>query len=215
MSEFLSYRHFRTIEDTEELTTILDENSIEYAIEEESASVDITFTGNLETEFHVKLHQEDFDKVNEILEKQAAETVDQIDTSHYLYQFSNEELFEILEKPDEWSDVDHLLAHKILKSRGAQITDEEVDGLKLLRNDELAQPEKASPFFILLGYAFALAGGLIGIFIGYYIYSTHKILSDGERLPMFDESSRVKGKIIMIVSIISFIAIGLIRLLTL
>jgi hypothetical protein len=215
MSEFISYRHFRTIEDSEELTNILDKNSIEYVIEEESASVDITFTGNLETEFHVKLHPEDFDKVNEILEKQAAETVDQIDTSHYLYQFSNEELFEILEKPDEWSEIDHLLAHKILKSRGAQITNEEVEGLKLLRNDELAQPEKASPFFVILGYAFAVAGGLIGIFIGYYIYSTHKILTDGERLPMFDESSRVKGKIIMMVGVLCFVVIGMIRLLTL
>jgi hypothetical protein len=212
MSEFLSYRHFRTIEDSEELTTILNDNAIEYIIEEESPSVDVTFTGNLYVEYHVSVHPEDFEKINELMEKEAAETIDQIDTSYYLYQFSNEELFEILEKPDEWSELDHLLAPRILKERGAKISEEEVEGLKLLRNDELAQPKKASPFFVILGYAFAVGGGLIGIFIGYYLYTSHKILPDGGRLPMFDESSRMKGKIIMMVGIICLIVISLIRL---
>jgi hypothetical protein len=215
MSEFLSYRHFRTIEDSEELTNILTDNNIEYIIEEESPSVDVTFTGNLDVEYHVSVHPEDFEKVNVLMEKEAADTVDQIDSSYYLYQFSNEELFEILEKPDEWGELDHLLASKILNERGAKITNEEVEGLKLLRNDELAQAEIASPFFIMLGYAFAVGGGLIGIFIGYYLYSSHKILPDGERVPMFDESSRVKGKIIMTFGIICFIVIVMIRLFTL
>lgn len=212
MNEFLSYRHFRTIEESAELTTILNENSIEYIIEEESASVDVTFTGNLEVEFHVKLHQEDFEKVNELMEKEAAEIVDQIDSSYYLYQFTNEELFEILEKPDEWNELDYSLAKKIIKQRGVSISDEEVTGLKLLRNDELAQPEKASSFLIFMGYAFAIAGGLLGIFIGYYIYSTHKILDDGERVPCFEQSSRVKGKLMLYIGSVGFATVCIIRL---
>jgi hypothetical protein len=212
MSEFLSYRHFRTIEDSEELTTALDENTIEYIIEEESPGVDVTFTGNLEIEYHVKLHPEDFDKANEILEKQAAEGIDQIDSSYYLFQFSNEELFEILEKPDEWNELDYSLAKKIIKQRGVSISDEEVTGLKLLRNDELAQPEKASSFLIFMGYAFAIAGGLLGVFIGYYIYSTHKILDDGERVPCFEQNSRVKGKLMLYIGSVSFATVCIIRL---
>jgi hypothetical protein len=47
--------------------------------------------------------------------------LDNVEKDHYLFEFTNEELYEITEKPDEWGEFDFLLAMKILSDRGLPV----------------------------------------------------------------------------------------------
>lgn len=88
--------------------------------------------------------------------------------------FSNEELFEILEKSDEWSKFDYVLAQKLLKERGQDINENMLESLKRQRIRELAKPEENQKGWINAGYIFAVLGGLLGILFGWHL-NTHAL----------------------------------------
>ncbi len=72
---------------------------------------------NLPPEFTKKVTSDNFERVSEILDYVATKEIFEIDKSHYLFNFSDEELFDLLAKPDEWSAFDYQLAQKILDKR--------------------------------------------------------------------------------------------------
>jgi hypothetical protein len=58
-----------------------------------------------------------------------------------LFNFSDEELFDHLAKPDEWLAFDYQLAQKILDERGKQVDKEFLNSLKKAKIETLAKPE--------------------------------------------------------------------------
>jgi hypothetical protein len=112
------------------LAATLQKNGVAYSIEEEFMSFNPTFYDDASSkEFAVKISAADFAKVNEILETEARADVAEVDHEHYLYNFTDEELKDLVSKPDEWSPLDHQLAIKILKERGIEISGEELISL--------------------------------------------------------------------------------------
>lgn len=113
--KFLTFQKFNSFEDAVGLISLLKEHEVIVQIEDASPPVDITFSGNtLQNEIRVKIKQSDFELANQILEIQAIEHIDHYTDDHYLYDFTDGELLEIIEKPDEWSKEDFLLSQKIL-----------------------------------------------------------------------------------------------------
>ncbi|MFN6943330.1 MAG: hypothetical protein ACK4ND_00170 [Cytophagaceae bacterium] len=181
----------------------LHEIGIEYILEDNSAAVDITFSANTsQNEVQLKIKQEDFEKANKLLESESEIPLADLDKNHYLFSFSNEELYEILLKKDEWSAFDYKLAQKILAGRGQKITPEELEGLRKKRLEDLSKPENLQNQWIIIGYLLAVAGGIIGIFIGYYLWTLKKTLPTGEKVYVYNEENRKDGKNIFIIGII-------------
>ena len=120
------------------------------------------------------------------------------DSSHYLHEFNEEELYEILRKPDEWSNYDHAYSQKLLKSRGHEIDLEKIKSFTEKRYEELSKPEKSSQLQIVAGYIFACIGGLLGIMIGWYIWKSTKTLSDGKKTFVYEQEDRQHAKTIAI-----------------
>ena len=118
--EYSIFRRFSDIEQANELKIALNEQGIETIVDDNSPPVDVTFTGGgaINNKIEVRIKQSDFDKAELILEKIAETQLSDIDTSYYLFEFTNEELFDILLKYDEWNEFDYALAQKILKDRG-------------------------------------------------------------------------------------------------
>lgn len=135
------FKKFLTLEQANELKELLKENGIESLLSDNIPPVDVTFTGNtLQNEFEVIIKQSDFKKATEILEKNAENLIDQIDKDYYLFEFTDEELYEILLKSDEWNEFNYTLAQKILKQGGKSVNKELMNSLKNERLKDLAKP---------------------------------------------------------------------------
>ncbi len=212
MKELLTYKKFKSLAEAEVLMQILKQHQIEFQIEDISAPFDVTLTGgtDLEDKVAIKLDAEDFPKANAVIEELISQQTDNVQGDHYLYDFSDDELMEILEKYDEWGDFDYALAQKILEERGKPISEEQLAELKIQRINNLKTPIKAKSAYIVVGYFLAFFGGLIGLLMGYVFYNSKKTLPTGESVFTYDKGTRSHAQNILVISIVIIIlALGL------
>lgn len=211
---FIAYKKFNDVGLANELSETLARHNIDHKVEEESLSFNPAFnTDETSKDYVVKINAVDFTRVNEILRNEEAEGVEATGSEHYLYDFTNEELTDLVSKPDEWSEFDNLLAVKILKERGINITNETIKQLNNKRLEHLKQPGVSPTFGIVVGYLVALLGGALGIFIGWYLAYSKKTLPNGEQVFNYTEADRVHGKRIFYLSIGVLIVIFILRIL--
>ncbi|TGE16798.1 hypothetical protein [Hymenobacter elongatus] len=78
------------------------------------------------THFVVKLHPQDFEIVRGLEEAQNQQLIGQVSPDHYLFTFTDEELIDVLLKPNEWNGFAVTLARQILQDRGKLISSEAV-----------------------------------------------------------------------------------------
>lgn len=201
------YKKFKSAEEALELLGMLKEADIDYAIENLAPPVDITFTGGnqLEDKIAIKLKLADFEKADHLLRENASESIHLIDKNHYLFDFSDVELIEILKNYDQWSMTDYLLAQKILEERGIDISDEQTQELKDKRIAEFSQPEKGHRGWLIFGFVSAILGGILGIFIGYHHFSFKKTIPTGEKVYAYDSETRSTGFCIFYIGVFAFI----------
>ena len=197
------FRKFPTLEQATELKDLLNENGIESILADNVPPVDVTFSGNtLQNEIEIRIKQSDFKKAEDILEKNAEELIDQIDKDYYLFEFTDEELYEVLLKSDEWNAFDYTLAQKILKQRGKSVDKELLNSLKNERLKDLAKPEGNQKPWIIGGYVFSILGGFLGLIIGYFLWTSKKTLPNGQKVYSYSENDRKHGKYIFYIGLI-------------
>lgn len=199
--EFLTLAKYREAELARPMAELLNRRGIPFELEDASAAVDVTFSSNpYFKEFHLKVPKTYYEKALKVWEADSEALLDHIDEDHYLYEFTDEELYEILAKEDEWSKEDFVLAKKILADRGKAVSKEELASLAAQRLEVLSKPATADPVWITLGFLLACLGGFAGILIGYN-YTFKKTLPNGARVYAYDEESRKKGTSMMYVGI--------------
>tara|TARA_R110002051_G_scaffold86730_1_gene152823 strand:+ start:70 stop:726 length:657 start_codon:yes stop_codon:yes gene_type:complete len=197
------FRKFPTLEQATELKDLLNENGIESILADNVLPVDITFSGStLNNQVEIRIKQSDFKKAEEILEQNAEELIDQIDKDYYLFDFTDEELYEVLLKSDEWNAFDYTLAQKILKQRGKSVDKELLNSLKNERLKDLAKPEGNQKPWIIGGYVFSILGGFLGLIIGYFLWTSKKTLPNGQKVYSYSENDRKHGKYIFYIGLI-------------
>jgi hypothetical protein len=200
--EFITYQKFDDVALANELAGILDKHNIKYLIKEASQAFDPGFTFNpLAKEYDVKISSDDFERVNKILKEEESQNIDAADQDYYLFSFTDDELMEVVTKADEWSPFDVVLARKLLGERGIKITEKDVANIEKNRIEELRAIKPISKLWIFISYIFALGGGVVGIFIGYYLVTGKQTLPDGERIYAFTNADRKHGQIIFYISI--------------
>jgi len=205
-AQFLTYQKFSDKALAKELMETFTANSIEFLFEDATPHFDHTFTNNqTNNEYLVKLKSNDFEKADKILTDLSTKDLDAVDPNHYLFEFSDEELRELLHKSDEWSKYDFLLAQKILRNRGHNIDIDTVNEFKKQRIEELSKPDKSQKLSIIAGYTFSVFGGLIAIFIGWHLFTHKKTLPNGESVYSYSDQDRNQGKIITVAGTLSAI----------
>ncbi|WP_316755509.1 hypothetical protein [Pedobacter aquatilis] len=205
-TQFLTYQKFIDKSLAYELKEILATHKIESVYEDASTHFDHSFANNQSNnEYLIKIKSADFERADKILAALSANDQHTVDPEHYLFDFTDDELRDVLLKSDEWSKYDYILAQKILQERGHIIDKGTIDNLKMQRIEELSKPEKSQISSIIAGYIFALLGGLIAIFIGWHLFSHQKTLPNGVRTYGYSEYDRKHGKIIAIIGTLSAI----------
>jgi hypothetical protein len=214
-NQFLTYQKFTNKVEVEEFSKFLEDNKVEFEFEDNSVSFDPTFANNnFGKLYSIKLRSADFKKVDKIQDEISNNLSENIDEDHYLNDFTDDELIDVIVKSDEWSKLDFSLAQKILKKRGREITPGQLQKLKQQRIEELAKPEQSQKTWIIAGYIFSVLGGFIGIFIGKHLYSHTKTLPNGEKVFAHTKSDRNHGNRIFILGIICLIGWTLVRILS-
>ncbi|MEC5172758.1 MULTISPECIES: hypothetical protein [Chryseobacterium] len=206
MSNELSiYRKFIYKDDALELVKILEENYIGYELTDNSSKLDSSFGGDINTkQYELKIRKDDFIEVEKIEEELVKNDLENADETYHLFDYSDEELIEIVTKKDEWNKFDYLLAQKILKERGKEINPELLNVINKQRIESLAVQEQSPIWLIIIGYVSAFFAGFLGIIIGGYLMYYKKALPNGDRIYGFNRNDRSHGQNILIISAIAF-----------
>ena len=203
MEGYSVYQKFGNQEDAADLVDLLKKHSIDYKVESTSGEFNPSFVFTPEISVFVK--SENIELVDDLFVSLAP-------ADYYLFDFSDAELREVIEKKDEWSLFDYQCARKILSDKGIVVDEELIKEIESKRISDLRQPDKSQKSWIVIGYALILLGALPGIFIGYSIWKGTKALPNGEHVHRFSEGDRAHGKWITWISIALFIPLFLWKL---
>jgi hypothetical protein len=202
-NQYSVFKKYPTVGQAQEIIKFLNENSIETQFGENTSSLDSNFSGSsLNNEFEIKIKETDFEKANHLLEEIAENQINQVVSDYYLFSFSDEELYDIILKQDEWNEFDYSLSKKILADRGKSIDLDLLKSLKNQRLEDLAKPEENQKTWIISGYIFALLGGLLGIIIGFVLMTSKKTLPNGKLVYSYNEKDRIQGKTMFYIGLI-------------
>jgi hypothetical protein len=201
--EFITYQKFNDMALAYELSELLEVHGINYRVEEDSLTFNPSFNLNdeLSKEYAVKISAGDFEQVNELLKQDANEHIGDVEKDYYLFDFSDDELKDVVAKADEWNACDVQLARKLLADKGKAVSDDEIAAFEEKRIEELKVTEPSQTGWIVIGYIFSLLGGILGVFIGWYLKSSKKTLPNGERVYEYSERDRWHGTVIFYISI--------------
>jgi hypothetical protein len=203
-SGYLTYQKFSVQSEAVKFSEFLTKHDIKFQVEEISSSLDSTFgVSELSKEFRIKIDKQDFEKVENISLSFYEKELESVDSGHYLNEFSDQELMEILLKYDEWSKFDYLLAKKLLKQRGNEISNEMLDSMSKQRITELSKPSKIQAIWIVFGYLLSLLGGLLGLVIGWHLLTHRKTLPNGEVIYGYSLNDQKHGSRILILGFVS------------
>lgn len=218
-SSFEIYDKFQTAENAKPLIALLKSNDIQHKVEEPKQIEDPLFIGDtnlFRPKVFVKLRPQDFQRVNQLIETDMLQQIQAgaIDLKqHFLYEFTNEELWDVIRKPDEWNFDTGVIARYLLESRGVEVSTAQVNFMQEERVRKIRRPRKGvDAWVVVLPFIFAgyywgsLAGGLIAAFsgfaLGYYYWQDVSIAPNGEKFYTFDSKSRNSGKTMLIVTFI-------------
>jgi hypothetical protein len=204
--KFVKYRSFNDKALATELYRALCEAGIPVAWEDTEGVFDVTFANNeILHLYYVKIKQEDFKKADELLMSSVMESDQQPIGDYYLFSFSNDELTDVLKSPDEWNAFDLYWARKILKSKGIEISEEELEQVKTKRIEELKSPWMLDKLWLFCTFSLWVVGfwfidiyvAAAVIFISSYISFSKKTMPDGQRVMAFSETDRLLSKIFL------------------
>lgn len=213
---FLTFQTFIDIGLANEVADKLKQNNIDFRIEKTTPILDAAFIDtSLNPEIAIKLQANDFLSAYKALAAYYQNQIDNVPNDYYLFNFTNEELKEILRKPDEWGSFDYQLATKLLNDRGQEVNAEIAEKLKDERIQELSKPEKASRIFVFFGYFFIPFGVIVGILMGRHLLNSKKVLPNGQTVYTYRHEDRkhgnriiTNGTIVLVIAIIGRIFIA-------
>ncbi len=204
---FATYMSFQSAEQASAYIEVLKAHDISYSAEGSEHIAPEVYTGTtLLPKVVLKLYPKDFTRVNELVEQ---EIVNHIDLeNHQFNQFNNEELRDILEKPDEWSAEGVAVAKKLLTKRGVEVSDDELQEIREQRLLNIRRGKKAKPITMLLwfiGITFGTYLNLLfligGIGMGYYYAYDKSTDPDGNKYYTFEPQTRKYGRLMLFIGI--------------
>lgn len=96
---FAVYKRFYKKDEAAVLTDILGENGIRFEIVEDRDNLDSLYGDKqFSLQYFVKIDSSNFEKADSVISKMSEIALDKVDKDHYLFTFTDDELFEIVSK---------------------------------------------------------------------------------------------------------------------
>lgn len=189
-SDFIELSRYRDNQNVAETTDILDSANIPYRLGATASHFDITTIGTGSTpEVIISVRREDYIAARSAMEDEYLKI--KLPEDHYLLTSADDELADILGKPEEWSAFDVAHARKIARDRG--IDDALIKRKKSERMEQLQRGKPVSKKLLIFGWISSVLGGLIGLGIAWSICFMKEKEPEGE-FYTYDERSRELGR---------------------
>ncbi len=217
---FLTFQRFSDMALAASLSETLSKNHIECRLEKDVPILDSIFGGvSSIPDILIKIKSSDFIRAHQSLEDFYKKDIDTISSSYYLFEFTNEELLEILHKPDEWGPLDYQLAQKILTDRNCEVPVSTTKQLKVDRIEQLSKTDSGDNLILVISifiiYVFASIILMrinhsynfpYSIFIillgGSHLAYGRKTLPNGKQTFVFNEKDRKTGRLINMIGLV-------------
>jgi len=207
--EFVLYQKFTDTTIAEEIAAVLKDNGIEGHLQNNlHAYVNIVGYNPIDFAIGLNLKPADFPAADKILETYYAQLIEKADKDYYLFDFTNEELHDIIANPYDWGQFDYQLAKHILKAKGEDISDAHVQEMKKAKIDALSEKKKLSQVKLISGYILSILVPVAAIIIGITIIYNRTVLPNGQKFYIHTEKERAHGKRMIVISLVwMFIAL--------
>src|SRR5690606_3011238 len=162
-----TYNTYTSLTEAEQIAGIFNKNGIKTEIIKRVPQMDALILGNsYNNDYELKISQADFQKANDLLFMQPID-ISSVDRDHPLFLLSDEELKDVIQKPEEWGGENYQLATAILKSRNIDIPADHFEHVTQERHTKLNTEQKSvSSVITFLGYLVPL-GACVSYLIAY------------------------------------------------
>lgn len=209
ITQLVLLREFRDEESLREFIALLKKSDIEVILHDSASGFDASFAFNKTTRFwQIWVDQTQEEQARQVSDQFDHEIIDQLTEDYYLFSFSNKELLEVLNQPQEWSSIDVLLAKKLLDREGIPIDSVEIASKIQLAKTAADRSESVPQYVIVAGYVFSVISGAIGLAIALALLLSKKTTSDNQRIHRFDNATRNQAYIMIAVFLVAFILTG-------
>lgn len=204
MNHLQTYKKFYHLEQAEQVKEMLADERIAYDLITPRKPLDTVFVGDVNSNlnYEIRILGKDFKKADEILQRKYKIDLSLVEDDYYLFDFSDEELYDVVLNFDQWNLQDYHLAKSILKKRGKDVNQDLLDVLHQKKQKAITGGEKAPKLLIFAGYLLCILGSPIGFLLGIHILTSKKTLPDGSRVHLFDADSRDHGLTIFVISLL-------------
>ena len=211
MAEYRIFKTFTNEPDALAMAERLLELGIVSEIEDQSFWLDSAFGGgDMTREFHLKIPADQFQEAKQLMAIEAELYFDKLPPDYYLFEFTDNELLEVVHKPDEWSELDGAFAKKLLREREVFFDEEEIERTQKARYDQLATERKVPAEMLIRGYLMVFLGGFFGVMIGLRIWRGTRTIPDGRLVYEYNQAGRNHGKLMVIIGLLIIVLIVLI-----
>lgn len=113
-ARYLIFEKFYDRDLANEIAERLWQNNIGHMLEDIQNKLDNPFIvkNNVAPEFILKLKSEDFTRADNLLEDFYQSQTSSVDKDYYLFNFTVDQLMDVITKPDEWGGFNYQLAKK-------------------------------------------------------------------------------------------------------
>lgn len=203
---FLTYQKFNDPQLAATMCDQLRSQGIDCKIVNEAPTFDISFAFNkFEPTIHLKIPSDEFVRAHAALEEYYQRQLDTLDPDYYLLSFSDEELLDLVQHPDEWGALDYALAKQLLVKHGKPVTPQQEENIREQRLEQLSETEPAHASWVFVSYLAAIFVCLVGFFLGYALAFSKKNLPNGQQVFLYGDGDRRHGRRIMTISALIFI----------
>jgi hypothetical protein len=227
MTDYRTFQEFMNEEDAVEMAAKLKQQGINAVIEKSPDLLGQELIGRQYNSFILlKIPKDKFIQAQQALISSTNIDMDSVDRNYMLFSLSDEELMDVITKPDEWGAYNYNLARLILKERGINVNEQHVDTLKNEHINKLSQQRSLDPFWLFLGYFFSIISiiavlvnpallvaiysisllpGILGIIMGAIVIRTKRTLPDGSRIKSYDAKTRRHGLFMIVIGVFAFV----------
>jgi len=218
-----TFQRFDTQAAAEVVKHFLETEGIPVEIENVPGVLDSNFIGQqYGNNVFLKIPQEDFNRARQLLIDHTQVDLGSVDKNYMLFSLSNEELEEVLAKPEEWGAYNYNVAKAILQQRNVTISNGNIETRRLEHLQAIAEPKRVDFFWIAFTYFLVaisflrlLATSSIWLVLlwmvpvycavwGWSVARSKKTLPDGTSVYTYDTFSRKHGIILFICGVIAF-----------
>lgn len=199
-AELITVKEFQDRELLGDYVELFEKAEIPFSVEDSKPRFDASFANDESRRYYrINVAPIDLNSALDLCERMDLKIMEELPSDYYLFQFSNDELRDILVRSFEWNSLDVMLAKKLLIERGVDFSESTIAAERQEITDQLDAPEKEHTLIIISGYIFSFLGGFIGLAIALIILNSKKTTHEGYRVPRYNGATRIHGLYMLVI----------------